>query len=471
MNLQKLVTFISILLLSVVIIGCSSPTSSSESTEGEITIATSFYATHEIVEAIVQDRASTQLMIPRGRDPHSYEPTPRLLQELSRADVFVTMGGMFESVEQALLNVNSNLIVIDSTHNINMIEGHSHDHDDHSHNGHIHDSHNYDDEHSHNDEHHNEHEHNQNSHSYENHQVEKIKVEYHESKFEIEYRLDLLLPTPCYSIRHEVRYEGNKVILNVFFVEPEQNTVCIQVIEEVHYEGEITIDEEFRSEADEFIINLNSERIFKAHLHELKDSQSHDHHDEHHDEHSHNDSHDHSHGHSHDHGEFDPHVWLSINNMISMTQRIVDKLVEAYSEFEEEFRANAQEYISTLEELQNEFISTLSMCENDIIIVNHKAFGYLGYEFGFEQVSVAGFSPESEPSVQTVQRVIDTARENNLRFVFSEGQFDSQMAQTIAQDLEGEVLELNPLLQERHANYIELMQENLEQLSIGLECN
>lgn len=454
MNLQKLVTLISILLLSVMIIGCTSPTTS-ESTD-EITIATSFYATHEIVEAIVQDRASTQLMIPRGRDPHSYEPTPRQLQELSRADVFVTMGGMFESIEQALLNVNSNMIVIDSTHNINLIEGHSHDHDyDHSHNGHSHD-----DEHSHNDEHHNDsHGHNHNSHSHENHQVENVRVEYHESKFEIEYDLDLMLPTPCYSIRHEVRYEGDEVILDVFFVEPEQDTVCIQVIEEVHYEGEIIIDEEFRSEADEFIINLNNERIFKAHLHELKDSHSHDHHDEH------------SHGHSHDHGEFDPHVWLSINNMISMTQRIVDKLVEAYPEFEEEFRANAQEYISTLEELQNEFTSTLSMCENDIIIVNHKAFGYLGHEFGFEQVSVAGFSPESEPSVQTLQRVIDTARENNLRFVFSEGQFDSQMAQTIAQDLGGEVLELNPLLQERHANYIELMQENLEQLSIGLECN
>ena len=153
-----------------------------------------------------------------------------------------------------------------------------------------------------------------------------------------------------------------------------------------------------------------------------------------------------------------------------MTNEVLENLISLYPQNEEFYTNNANLYLEKLEKLEDEYNTKLMNCENSKAIVNHRAFGYLAEEYNFEQVSVAGFSPESEPTPKTIQSVIDEAKEHNLSYVFSEGQIDSKTAETIANDIGGEVLELNPIKMSNDEDYFSIMKQNLNSLEIGLNC-
>lgn len=400
------------LLITVLIAGCSNQTT--DQSTSIPTISTIFYPVEEITKQIVQDKANVVVVIPQGSDPHSFEPTPNQIVTFANSQVFVTMDGMFEHIEEKIINTNSEIKIIDSTHHLHLIED-KHEHEEHTQN--------------------------------------YIEIEYHKEHNEIKYHLDVTLPNPCYSVIENIEYVGEDLIidLSIEYTAPE-DMMCTQALVETHFESEIELNQEIH----DIIIRLNGEEITHKDIHDLNDHQ-----EEHHTEDEHN----------HNHGEFDPHVWLSIHNMIDMTKEISEELSKLYPEHADFFTKNGEDYVVKLEELEEKFEQRLSSCEFDKIIVNHKAFGYIAEEFGFEQISVAGFSPESEPTPQTIQNVINTAKEYNLKYVFSEGQLDSRVAQTIANDINGEVLELNPVKLQRHESYIQVMEENLENLAKGLNCN
>lgn len=448
--MKSKIILLTTLILAIFIAGCTNTQTQEGNNEQPIVVA-SFFPTGEISKNIAQNTSQVYTLMPKGADPHSYEPTPRQIVELSEADIFITMGGILESVENDVMNANSQVMKLESSKNIKLISGEEHNHDEHS---------NEEDEH--NDEHHEEEGHGHNDE--ESHEKGYVEVEYHEDENALAYHVDIAIPSPCYSIIENMSYDNGKAMLNIT-LESDPDAICIQRIEEVHHKGKIELEQNI----EEFIITLDGEVVFEKHLEDIEHyDESHE--DEHSDEHNHNEDEEHTHEDEHDHGEYDPHTWLSIENMIAMTQTIEEGLSQQFPQNSEQFSQNAQEYISQLENLKQRYDTTLNSCENDVIIVNHKAFGYLAQEYGFEQVSVAGFNPESEPSPRTIQNVIDTARENDVKYIFSEGQFDRRVAETIAQDIGGEVLELNPILRERHESYFDLMEENLEQLAIGLEC-
>ncbi len=61
----------------------------------EIAVSTPVLA--DIVANVVGGRAETWSVVPVGADPHTFEPTPRDLVRLSRADLFVQMGANLEN--------------------------------------------------------------------------------------------------------------------------------------------------------------------------------------------------------------------------------------------------------------------------------------------------------------------------------------------------------------------------------------
>lgn len=347
----KNITIVLAMLFVAIFAGCSSSVQSDQ--ESGFQVATTFYPVEEIAKAIVQDTAEVNVIVGPGVEPHSYEPSPVTIARVSESDVLITIGGMFEHIEEDIENSNQELRMIHAQENIELVKGDEHDHS--------HDEH---------DEHANEEEH-----------------------------------------AHE---------------------------EEEHMHEE-----------------HNETQVEEEHAHEEE-------HEEHHeDEHAHDD---------HEYGEYDPHTWLSIENMIIMTNNIANELIEIKPEYEEEYRANAQEYIQRLEELKSEYESRLSSCQKDVMLVNHKAFGYIAHEYGFEQVSVAGFSPEAEPSPAAIQRIIEEAQYHELNYIFSEGQLDPKVVETIATDIGAEVLELNPIKNSESEDYFSIMRANLQNIEKGLEC-
>jgi len=220
------------------------------------------------------------------------------------------------------------------------------------------------------------------------------------------------------------------------------------------------------------------------HAHDHGTEGEHSHEDEHaHDhgtegEHSHEDEHAHDHGeeggHHHDHGGLDPHVWLSPALAIQQVRNIEQGLAEADPEHKDAYKANADAYISKLEALDQEFKEGLKDSKRKDFITQHAAFGYLAKEYGLTQVPIAGLSPDQEPSASQMAKIIEFAKENNVKTIFFETLVASNVAETIAAEIGATTAVLNPiegLTEEdisKQLDYIAIMRQNLQALQAAL---
>lgn len=172
----------------------------------------------------------------------------------------------------------------------------------------------------------------------------------------------------------------------------------------------------------------------------------------------------------HGHGDKDPHIWLSFENMDIIASEVQKKLSELDPENSEKYRQNYESLSKELEELDRRYREELEARTSSTILVSHSAFGYLADEYGIEQLSVTGVSPNSEPSPKTLSNLIDISKEKNLKYIYFETLASPKSVEMISEEANLEPAVLNPIggLTEENIendeNYITLMEENLENL-------
>ena len=84
------------------LIGCGR-TRQPDTDDGRLQVVCSLFPYYDFVRAIGGEHVSPTLLIPAGRETHSFEPTPLDVITVSRADVFIYNGGEGEYwVEEVL---------------------------------------------------------------------------------------------------------------------------------------------------------------------------------------------------------------------------------------------------------------------------------------------------------------------------------------------------------------------------------
>lgn len=177
-------------------------------------------------------------------------------------------------------------------------------------------------------------------------------------------------------------------------------------------------------------------------------------------------------GHSH---EYDPHFWLDPVMAKEMAIAIREALIQVDPKNKDLYMENCAALEQDLDKLHEEYINTLSRCRKKEFVVTHQAFGYLAKRYGLKQISVMGISTESEPSPFRLAELSKLLKEKGINYVFTEPFTGDKVAQTLAAETGGKVLELNPLggLTEAQIesgdDYLSIMRENLKQLKVALE--
>lgn len=180
--------------------------------------------------------------------------------------------------------------------------------------------------------------------------------------------------------------------------------------------------------------------------------------DEYHEEEKHKeDEHHHDHGHSHAGGR-DPHIWLSPARTSYMVEIMRDELIELLPEYETEFRENAAKYLEKLAAVDQKNKKLLAEYEAEKILVYHPAFGYFTDHYGLKMLSIE--KDGKEPGPQHLQEIIENAKEQGIQNVFYQAEIHSKKTKAVAEELDGKIIQLNPL----DANYI----ENLEKMAAEL---
>ncbi len=106
----------------------------------------------EIVERVGGDRVSVEVLLPPGRSPATYEPSPKQMAALTDADFFLRIGVPFENVlMKRISELAPDLRIVDMREGLQLrsMEGHSHEeedeqaHEEHAHEEHTHGGHSH----------------------------------------------------------------------------------------------------------------------------------------------------------------------------------------------------------------------------------------------------------------------------------------------------------------------------------------
>lgn len=161
-----------------------------------------------------------------------------------------------------------------------------------------------------------------------------------------------------------------------------------------------------------------------------------------HDEHEEAD-HDENEEADHDHEGRDPHIWMSPKRVIVMVQMIRDTLIEEDPNNQTTYTDNAEAYIESLRIMDESLQDTFSDLQGEAFIVMHPSVGYFADDYGLDMIAIE--EDGKDASVSHMQTVIDFALENGIKVVFYQQEFDSTQAKTIADEIDGEVIEYEPL--------------------------
>jgi len=96
---------------------------SASSGTAELSAIVSFYPLYEFTKQVGQDKVNVSLLIPPGIEPHDWEPTVNELQKMHEADLIVINGIGFESWADDIDTVNSDVIIVDTSKGILIIDG------------------------------------------------------------------------------------------------------------------------------------------------------------------------------------------------------------------------------------------------------------------------------------------------------------------------------------------------------------
>lgn len=176
--------------------------------------------------------------------------------------------------------------------------------------------------------------------------------------------------------------------------------------------------------------------------------------------------HDHGHedhGHSH---EFDPHIWLAPENAMVMAENICAGLAEQYPAYADAFRANLENLLQKLADLQRygeETLQTLSCRE---IITFHDGFAYLAEAFDLHILAAVEEESGSEASAKELIGLIEEVEHHNLPAIFNETNGSPSASGIIAAETGVKVFTLDMAMGQR--DYFEVMYENINTLKEAL---
>ncbi len=188
------------------------------------------------------------------------------------------------------------------------------------------------------------------------------------------------------------------------------------------------------------------------------------------------DTDDHEDGEAHEHGDEDPHIWTDPVYMKAIAEMMGETIIEKYGSTANGVSAKQTAFAQTMEDLDTEFASGLKLCVLREVIVSHNAFAYLASRYDFAVTSIAGFSPQEQPSAKRLGELATLAQEKGIETIYFETLVSPKLSETLAQEVGARTAVLDPVegiapeARGAGADYVSIMRQNLEALRLGMKC-
>ena len=153
------------------------------------------------------------------------------------------------------------------------------------------------------------------------------------------------------------------------------------------------------------------------------------------------------HHHEGDHVEgADPHYWVSPKCALIMATSVKEFLCELNPSQKQKYEVNYNSLISKIQGVDNKALELFSGMKNRSFMIFHPNLGYLARDYGLEEIPVEYEGKEPPPS--RLKELIDRAREDGLKIIFVQREYDTKNAKAIADEIGAEVKIIDPLSEE-----------------------
>ena len=156
----------------------------------------------------------------------------------------------------------------------------------------------------------------------------------------------------------------------------------------------------------------------------------------------------------HHHEGLDPHIWLSPRLVMIQAKTILDALLLADPSHKKQYQKNYESFILKLKKIDRQIAEIVSPLKQKSFIVFHPSFGYFADDYGLKQVAIE--KEGKEPSLRHIKRVIDYAKEHNIKTIFVAPQFSKKAATQIAKQVGASVVTIDPLSEDWQSNLLKV---------------
>ena len=183
-----------------------------------------------------------------------------------------------------------------------------------------------------------------------------------------------------------------------------------------------------------------------------KKEDDHGHDDEHkedgHDDHGHDDEHKEDghddHGHEgHAHGEYDPHIWLDPSNAKVILKEMAEHLIEKDQKNASVYKNNLKKALKDLDKLTKDVKSELNKDFKSIVF--HDAYQYFEKRFDVNVLGAFTVNTDVLPGAEQLSEIREIIEHDKVSCVFSEPQFNPDIINAVAKDMNISTGVLDPL--------------------------
>lgn len=142
----------------------------------------------------------------------------------------------------------------------------------------------------------------------------------------------------------------------------------------------------------------------------------------------------------------DAHVWTSPGNAIILAGIIRDALSKVDAGSQDHYRNNFVSLKSDLASLDAEIKNEMEDIRIPYFIVSHPSWGHYARAYGLKQISIEQHGTEIR--ARELANLVRFARQWKINTVFVQKQFSTASATTLAREINGSTVELDPLAED-----------------------
>ncbi len=142
-------------------------------------------------------------------------------------------------------------------------------------------------------------------------------------------------------------------------------------------------------------------------------------------------------------GGVDPHTWLSPALVKKMAKRITDELSQLNPDRSSDYKLNYMKFVKEIDDVNIQIKNALKDYQGREIIVFHPSLSYYARDYGLDQYSLE--TGGKEPTPQRLAKIVNLAKEKNIKVVYIQSEFDRDHARVFADEIGGKVIQVWPL--------------------------